>query len=177
MRVLVGPGRFTYDKSTSFYAYQIGAQGQNVAVPNRGKITSTPASVSSFVIQTAAHAWTIKDRMFGMDHIRNVNINGDVPAMRIADDFPLATLWRQHWHLDPAWTQVSGSANGTRLVFAHPSGRRVTITTTGRISAVLRGSTRPVAGWHSPAFGSAVPAYDIVIRSYGRACTTTFRVS
>ncbi|WP_328474178.1 hypothetical protein OHA21_14475 [Actinoplanes sp. NBC_00393] len=177
VRVLVGPGRFSYDLTDRYNAYQLSPKGQNVAIPDKRKVTNAGGSVSAYVVQAPAHAWTIKDRMFGVDHVRNVNVNRDLPAMRVSDNFPAVTLWRQHWHLDPAWKHVSGSVNGTRLVFAHPSGRRVTITTTGRISSFVQGITRPPAGWHFPRFGSRVWAYEIVIRSYGRACTTTFRLS
>jgi hypothetical protein len=176
VRVLVGPGRYTYDATSNYNAYQIGPQGQNVAIPDKGKVTNNSGAVAAYVIQAPAHAWTIKDRMFSLDHVRGINVNRDQPAIRVSDSFPAASLWRQHWHLDPAWKLVSGGSNSTTLVFSHPSGKRLTMTTTGRVSSIVQGITRPPAGWHYPRMGSRVWAYEIVVRSYGRACTTTFTV-
>lgn len=177
VRVLVGPGRFSYDSTNRYNAYQISPQGQNVAIPDKRTAGSGTGSVGASVVQAPAHAWTIRDKVYGIDHSRNVNINRDKRAMVVSDSFPASSLWRQHWHLDPQWKLVSGGANGTKLVFSHPSGRRLTITTTGRVSSVVKGVTWPVAGWHFPKFGSRVWANEIVIRSYGRACTTTFTVT
>jgi hypothetical protein len=84
-------------------------------------------------------------------------------------------VWRQSWHLDPKWTLISSTS--TKLVFSHPSGHRLTVGTTGRVSSVRRGVTRPPQGWHFPAFGSRVQAAEITVRNYGAACTTTFWVS
>jgi len=72
---------------------------------------------------------------------------------------------------------VSGGSNATKLVFAHPSGKRLTITTTGRVSSMVQGITRPPQGWHFPRAGARVWAYEIVIRSYGRSSATTFQLS
>jgi hypothetical protein len=177
VRVLVGPGRFSYDAADRYNAYQIGPQGQNVALPDARAVTNASAAVLASKVQAPAHAWTIKDRMFGIDHTRGINIDRDRRTLVVGDAFPAAALWRQRWHLDPAWRLVSGGANGTKLVFSHPSGRRLTVTTTGRVSSVLRGVTWPPAGWHFPRFRSRVWAPEIVIRSYGRACTTTFTVT
>lgn len=177
VRVLVGPGRFNYDPANNYNAYQISPQGQNVAVPDQGQAGSGTGSVAAATVQAPAHAWQIKSTMFGIAHTRSINVNRDLARIIVSDDFPTASLWRQHWHLDPAWTLTSSSADDTQLVFSHPSGQRLTVTTTGRVSAVLLGQTRPPAGWHFPKFGSRVWAPEIIIRSYGRANTTTFVVS
>ena len=129
------------------------------------------------MVQGPAHAWTIRDKVYGIDHTRNVNINRDVPRIQVTDNFPSAALWRQHWHLDPAWQLTSGGPNSTMLTFRHPSGRTLTMTTTGRVSTVVVGITRPPTGWHFPVFGSRHWAYEIIVRSYGRANTTSFVVS
>ena len=177
VRVLVGPGRFSYDTTNNYNAYQISPQGQNVAIPDKLSAGSGTGWVGAYVVQGPAHAWTMRDKVYGIDHSRNINVKRDTRTMVVSDNFPASSLWRQHWHLDPAWKLVSGGANGTKMVFSHPSGRRLTITTTGRVSSVLQGITRPPAGWHFPKFGSRVWAYEIVLRSYGRACTTTFTVT
>jgi hypothetical protein len=175
VRVLVGPGRFSYDNANNYNAYQKSPAGQNVAIPDAGQPTNGAASVAAATVQAPAHAWSIRDTVYGTSHTRGINVNRDAFRMVVSDAFPNKSLWRQHWHLDPAWTQTSGS--DTQLVFTHPSGRRLTITTTGRVSGVVLGQTRPPMGWHFPTFGVREWAPEIVIRSYGTACTTTFVVS
>lgn len=177
VRVLVGPGRYTSDTTSNYYVYQYGPQGQNVAIPSGRSAGSGSAAVTGSRIRAAAHNWTIKDTVYGISHTRGVSVNRDVPSLTASDTFSGSSVWRQYWHLDPAWTHVSGGKEGTRLVFAHPSGRRLTVTTTGRVSGIARGVTRPAQGWNFPKYNSRYPAYEIVIRSYGGANTTTFTVS
>jgi hypothetical protein len=175
--VLVGPGRFSYDTTDNYHAYQVGPQSHNVAKPDKKQVTNNGGSVAGTLIRAPAHMWTIKDTMFGIAHSRGITVNRDTATMTVSDTFPASSLWRQSWHLDPQWTHVSGGSNSTTLVFSHPTGRRLTITTAGRVSSVLRGVTRPPAGWHFPRQGSRVWAYEIVIRSYGRSSTTSFTIS
>ena len=177
VRVLVGPGRYTSDTTSGYHTYQIGPQGQNVAIPSGRAVGSGAAAVSASRILTASHNWTIKDTVYGIAHTRGVNSNRDVPRLTVSDTFTGSSLWRQYFHLDPAWTHVSGGADDTTLQFAHPSGRRLTVTTSGRVSGVVRGVTKIVQGWNFPRYGSRHPAYQIVIRSYAGASTTVFTVS
>jgi hypothetical protein len=177
VRVLVGPGMFSYDTASNYLAYQRGPQGQNGAVPDKGKPGSGSGAVSASRIRAATHNWTVRDTVFGQVHTRGVTVGRDAPSLVVADTFAKAALWRQSWHLDPQWTLVSAGANSTTLVFQHPSGSRLTVVTTGRVSSVLKGVTRPPAGWHFPAYGSRGPALEFTIRSYGKLCRTTFSVS
>jgi hypothetical protein len=82
------------------------------------------------------------------------------------------TRWRQHWHLDPDRVRLPGAA----LAFRHPSGRRLTVTTTGQVAAVHRGATSGPYGWHFPSFQVREPGYQIMIDNLGNWTTTTFRV-
>lgn len=177
VRVLVGPGRFNYDGTNNYNLYQRSPSSHNVALPDSGKVTDAGGKVTASVIQGPAHAWTVQDTMFGMAHTRGVNVNRDTRTMKVTDTFPSKSLWRQSFHLAPEWTLVSAPSNATKMVFAHPSGRVLTITTTGRLSSVVQGITRPPQGWHFPEFGSRVWAYEIVIRSFGRSSVTGFAVS
>jgi hypothetical protein len=175
VRVLVGPGRFNYDGANNYNIYQLSPQGQNVAIPDTGTAGTGAASVAAGVVQAPAHGWQIRDTVYGTAHTRGINVNRDARRIQVSDSFPNKSLWRQHWHLDPAWTLVSSAS--TQLVFSHPAGRRLTVTTTGRVSGVILGQTRPPAGWHFPRFGVREWAAEIIIRSYGTACTTTFVVT
>jgi hypothetical protein len=177
VRVLVGPGLFTYDATSNYNSYGIGPVGQNVAIPDGGVAGAGTGAVSAYTIQAAAHAWSLTDTVYGESHTRGVNVNRDTPRMLVSDSFPSSTVWRQHWHLDPQWTLVSGGPNDTTLVFSHPSGKKLTVTTTGRVSGIQQGITNPPAGWHFPDFQVRVWAPEITIRNYGTACTTTFQVS
>jgi hypothetical protein len=176
VRVLVGPGRYTSDLTSAFYAYQVGPSGQNTAIPSGRAAGDGAAAVTASRLRSAAHNWTINDKVYGIAHTRGVYATRDVPSLTVSDVFAGNPRWRQYWHLDQAWTHVSGGADGNRLVFAHPTGRRLTITTTGLVSGVVRGVKQPVQGYNFPAYGIRYPAYEISIRSYGRA-STTFVVS
>lgn len=177
-RVLVGPGKFTYDKSSPWYVWQVGAASHNVAIPNGGVVRSGKTGrVTASRVQAPAHSWTLVDDIYNTPHTRNVNVNRDLHRMVVTDVFPKSTMWRQHWHLDPGWTLVSGKTNGTTVTFKHTSGRQLTVTTTGRVSGIVKGTTNPINGWHFPAFGTRTQAVDLIIRSYGRGATaTTFTV-
>ena len=166
VRVLVGPGRFSYDRDNALHAHQISPQSHNVARPDGRYVRTT----SSSVVRNAAHTWTVRDKAFGIPHTRTVEVEHDAPSVRVKDSFSGSDLWRQWWHLDPQWTLASGEAGSTRLVFTHPAGRRLTVTTTGRVSSIVK-------GWHFPAFGQRRSAPEIVIHSQGGALETTFVVS
>jgi hypothetical protein len=175
VRVLVGPGVYNYNTNDNYHAWQITPSAQNVAIPDQGKIRNVAAAVSGATVQTPAHAWSITDKVFGVTHRRNVNVNRDAHRMIVADAFDNARTWRQSWHLDPGWTPATRSA--TKLTFKDPSGRKLTVTTSGRVSSVIKGRTRPPRGWHFPDFGQRLQAYEITVRNFGKRCTTTFVVS
>ncbi|MCW2141742.1 hypothetical protein BXY51_006328 [Actinoplanes cyaneus] len=177
-RVLVGPGKYTYDKNSPWYVYMISPASHNVAIPNGGAVKSgRTAKVKSAKVQTAAHSWTIVDDIYNTPHTRIVNVNRDARRLQVSDLFPKSTLWRQHWHLAPGWRLTSGKVGGTKMTFTNPAGRKLTVTTTGRIGGLVKGQTRPIQGWHFATFGSRTQAIDLVIRSYGRKATvTTFTV-
>jgi hypothetical protein len=180
VRVLVGPGKFSYDKTSNYNAYQISPQGHNVPIPNAGRAGNGLSSVSASLVQSSAHAWNVKDTVYGtggLAHSRNVNVNRTSSRMTITDKFPNTYLWRQHWHLDSEWKLVSGGANSKTLVFSHPSGRKLTVTTTGAVSIVSKGVSRPPAGWHFPEFGEREAANEILMRANAKTFTTTFTVS
>jgi hypothetical protein len=174
VRVLVGPGAFTYDDTSNYKLYQINPQGQNVAIPSGGKLGNGAATATS-VIRGPNHRYSVSDTVYGLGHSRGVIVDRDLRHMVVSDAFTGASVWRQSWHLDPQWALVA--QNSTSIIFSHPSGRRLTVTTTGRVSGVVQGITRPPAGWHFPTFGSRVWANEITIRNYGTACTTTFTVN
>jgi hypothetical protein len=174
VRVLVGPGGFSYEATSGYAQYQKNPQGQNVAVP-AGAEAGTGASTASAVIQAADHRYAVQDTVYGVPHVRDVVVYRDAPHIVVSDSFRSVATWQQYWHLDPQWTLVSSA--GTRLTFSHPSGRRLTVTTTGRLSSVNQGVTRPPAGWHFPSWGVRVGANEVVIRNNGKACTTTFSVT
>lgn len=176
VRVLVGPGVFGYG-SSRYAIWQATPVAHNVAVPVTGAYRDTgTATVASEVVQAPAHAWLMKDTLYPSPHSRGVNVNGTTRTLRVVDGYG-GVAFRQTWHLDPAWQLVSAPLNGQRLVFRHPSGRRLTVTTTGRLSGVRRGATSPVMGWGFPSLGTRVPAYQITLRSVLPTVTTRFVVT
>jgi hypothetical protein len=172
-RVLVGPGRFSYDKTQPWYAWQLSPVAHNAAVPVAGAFTGTaPVTVTGNTIQATGHAWAVLDRQYPMAHTRTLNVFPGSTQLRVADSFAGAAAFRQYWHLDPSWTLVLAPVNGQRMVFRNARGQELMVVTTGRLSSVQRGSTRPVAGWNFPAELHRVPACQLTIRSVGTAVTT-----
>jgi hypothetical protein len=113
-------------------------------------------------------------RLFGLRHVRGYTILRDARQLTVKDTYEGRAAFRQYWHLDPSWTLRSVSRDGKRLRFASPGGT-VNVTTTG-VATVLRGVTRPIAGWNFPDGNSRVPANEIQVRAAGTA-TTTFVLS
>lgn len=176
VRVLVGPGLYTYNTEDKFQEYGNGPAGQNVAIPDDGR----PGSKAAKVIesgQNATTAWCkVSDRVYGMRHTRDIEVRDDLARMKVADSFPNRSSWRQVWHLDPQWTIVS--ATNKTAVFSHPSGRRLTVSTTGRISEIFRADeSGSPHGWHFPAPSVKRPAAEIVIRNVGSDSSTIFKIS
>lgn len=176
-RVLVGPGRYDYSGS-GWDLWRTAARSHNVAIPVTGTFApKAPAALTGATIQAPARAYRVVDSLYGRTHTRDVNLFNATHRLVVRDAFAGGTASRQYWHLDPSWRLVSAPANGTVLVFKTASGRKLTLRTTGRLSGIYRGSTRPIAGWNFPTYGGRVPAIEIVLRSYGTSITTSFTVS
>jgi len=177
IRVLVGPGRYDYTNS-AWDLWRTSPRAQNVALPATGTFApKAPAAITGETIQAPARAYRVVDSLYGRTHTRDVSLFNATHRLVVRDVFSGGIASRQYWHLDPSWRLVSAPANGTVLVFTTASGRRLTIRTTGRLSGIYRGSTRPIAGWNFPVYGSRVPAIQIVLRSYGTSLTTSFTVT
>lgn len=171
VRVLVGAGRFDYDARSPWNAYQLSAAAQNTAVSTTGRLnTRATVSLASSKVQSRAHAWLLRDSLYGRAHSRDVNVNAATRTMRVTDTFAGSAAFLQNWTLDPAWRLKRSSA--TSLTFTHPSGRTLTVSTTGRVSALPHGLTRPIAGWHFPTFRSRQQAYTIIIRGSAKVVTS-----
>ncbi|GLZ00123.1 hypothetical protein [Actinoplanes sp. NBRC 103695] len=172
VRVLVGPGRFSYDRNNRFSLYQTRPDAQNVAVPAGGAVRGGTSAITSTFAATS-HVFVVRDTVYGKVHTRGVTVNATIARMVVSDSFRGVGRWRQHWHLDPDWVRLPGAA----LAFRHPAGRRLTVTTTGRVTAVPRGSPAGPAGWHFPRFQVREAAYQIMVDNVGAWTTTTFRVT
>jgi hypothetical protein len=176
-RVLVGPGRFNYG-TTAMGTWRLAPIAHNMAIPLTGYYSDrASASLTGYTIQAQAHAYRIVDSLYGRTHTRDVDFLHATHRLVVRDAFAGGASFRQYWHLDPAWRLVSAPVNGTVMVFRTATGRVLRITTTGRLSGVVRGSTSPVAGWNFPSQGVRYPAYQISIRSQGTSVTTTFTLS
>ncbi|MFG1603440.1 hypothetical protein [Actinoplanes sp. NPDC049265] len=173
VRVLVGPGRYSYDRTVPYTLYQTRPDGQNVAVPSGGAVVRGGRSTITSTFEPTRHVFVVRDTVYGRAHTRGVTTNATIARMVVSDSFAGSGRWRQHWHLDPAWVRRPGPA----LTFRHPGGRLLTVTTTGRVAAVLRGATTGPYGWHFPSFQVREPGYQIMVDNVGRWTTTTFRVS
>ncbi|HVN13377.1 MAG TPA: hypothetical protein VMT69_14880 [Kineosporiaceae bacterium] len=174
-RVLVGPGRAPYDPAGNYKAWATSAPSHNVATVDRKALdTKAWVAVTAATFRASWHAWTSVDTLFGVRHTRWYGVVRDTRTLTVKDTLDGGAAFHQFWHLDPGWTLVSRSGDGKRLTF-RAGIRTLTVTTTGSTS-VLRGATRPVAGWNFPDGRTRVQAYEIHVGAVGTA-TTTFQVT
>ncbi len=153
-----------------------GASSHNVAAVDGRRLTASAAvsRVSSTTSRTSVHTWSTADQLYGIKHTRSYAIYRSPRTVTVKDTFAGRVRIHQFWHLDPSWTPASRSTDGRRMTF-RSGARTLTVTTTGS-TTVLRGVSRPIAGWNSPDGSTRVPAVEIQVRATGTA-TTTFTVT
>jgi hypothetical protein len=174
-RVLVNPGKAVYDIYGNYRAWATNAASHNVAKADGHALnTSDPVYLTASTIRSSWHAWTTVDLLFGVRHTRQYAIFRDARTLTVKDTYDGKPAFHQFWHLDPGWALSARSSDGKRLTFKAGI-RTVTVTTSGSTS-VLRGISRPIAGWNFPNRSTRVPAYEIQVRARGTA-TTTFKVT
>ncbi|WP_226344373.1 heparinase II/III domain-containing protein [Agilicoccus flavus] len=175
-RVLVGTGYGANDPRSPYVTYQKSVAANNVAVPDRRRYdTRATAAVTATSLRRGTRTWVLADRAHGLAHKRTVAVTDATRTVSVSDAFARGAA-TQYWHLGPEWQAVSLRAGRTTMSFRHPDGRTLTIRTTGRLASAVRGATRPVAGWHFPAFGQRVPNWELRIRWTAGTATTTFQV-
>ncbi|NHC14271.1 heparinase II/III domain-containing protein [Motilibacter deserti] len=175
VRVVVDPGYYAYDPESRFFDYQEAPEAHNVSRPATGALAvDKHVRLVSVKAQSTAHAFKISDSLFGRSHTRTVNVNSRTRTLRVADTYAGKGQQLQFWHLHEAWTLTRRSPG--RLVFRHPAGRTLTLTTTGAVSAVRRGSSAPVAGWVFPHRHDSEPASQVTLRATGSVLRTTLTV-
>jgi hypothetical protein len=171
LRVLVGPGKGPFDPAVGYRAWSAGAAAHNVStVDGRALDPRAWVTVKASTMGARTHTWATQDRLFGLGHIRTYAILHETRTLTVKDTYEGKAAFRQHWHLDPRWALTSRSRDGKRLRFTSPAGT-LTVTTTG-VATVLRGGTRPVAGWNFPGGSTRVPAAEIQVKAAGTATTT-----
>jgi hypothetical protein len=170
-RVLVGPGTGTYDRAGNYKAWTSGAPSHNVATVDGRQLTTRPSvSLTASTVRAPAHAWATQDQLFGVRHLRQYTVVHDGRRLVVKDTYAARTSFHQFWHLDPSWVLRHAARDGRSLRFVSGS-RTLAVTTTG-VARVVRGSTRPVAGWNFPGGGKRVAADEIQVRASGTAATT-----
>lgn len=174
VRVLVGAGRHSYNKDDPFRTFQMTAQAENTAVPaNTYFDDDARADVASARFARDKHTVTVRDQLYHVPHTRTIEV--EPGSMTVADHFDVAPSWQQSWHLDPKWKMSESSV--TRMVFRHPAGRTLTVTTTGRFTNLQRGVTgTETAGWHFPRAGVKEANYQITVTNNGNQSTTRFQI-
>ncbi len=172
LRVLVNPGGAPYDSKNVYRTYALSPRSHNVAYPDRGTFTGSPARFVSTVQKASWHTWNFTDAQFGVTHARQISVIRDTRKLVVKDTIA-RRAFRQYWHLDPRWAYRGRSRTGHSLWFTSGS-HRLVVTTSG-VGSVVAGATRPFAGWNFPTSTTRVKAAEIVVRATSTA-TTTFTV-
>lgn len=179
-RVLVEPGSFGSDPADPYVSYQGWLNAQNHAIPARLAFRNVNVQRASSVVYSTQHAQTFTDQQWGptRPHTRWVAVYNTDHRLLVRDTFPndgalslTDNTISQYFHLDPTWTLTASAAKTAD--FRSASGRLLHMTTTGSISSMLRGQTRPPAGWHFPSTGVRLWSYEIRIIQSGESDGTT----
>ncbi|WP_328474606.1 hypothetical protein OHA21_15640 [Actinoplanes sp. NBC_00393] len=173
VRVIVGTGRYSYNTRDEKARYRLTPESQNVAAPAGATVAAGSTSTVTSDFEGPRHRIRVNDTVYGMPHQRAITVSPRQARMTVADSFTGAPAWSQHWHLDPGWIRISGTLN-----FRHPSGRHLTVRTTGRVSEVRHGDRNSPYGWIFPRAGHQVAAYQLKIDAVtGGPVRTTFQLS
>jgi hypothetical protein len=162
--VLVDPGSYSYDRTDPLVAWQSSAAAHNVAVPRGVNASSLGAPVVSQTRSGRTDRIVVKNGTWR----RAVTVTAvvDDAAHRLTLTSSVAAGFATHLHLAPAWTYHH--VRGRTWVFVSAT-RVLTITSTTPVASarVLRGSSSPVGGWVFPAFGTQLPAAELVVSATG----------
>ncbi|MFI1995967.1 hypothetical protein [Actinoplanes sp. NPDC020271] len=177
-RVLVGLGRYGYDTTDPLCNYRREPSSQNVASPPDPHIKGGRTSTIDTEFGKTRHNLAVTDDVYGPLHRRRIMVDQKRPALAVTDAFGDVPEWSQNWHLDPAWKLVSGKVGDANLTFRHPSGRILTVSTSGRVSGIWIGDKSLPYGWVFPEAGKKIAAYQLSVKSPdGAPVATTFRVT
>jgi hypothetical protein len=175
VRVLVNPGRAPYDPAGNYKAWAASPSSHNVATADGRTYNDAGGSTVTWSNSKASwQSWSITDKLYGLTHVRTTSVLRDTRSLVATDTYAGGAAFHQFWHLDPSWVLTSRNTAGTKLTFK--SGAHTLTVTTGGTATVLRGVTRPVAGWNFPADATRVDAAQIQVAAKGTV-TTTFVVS
>jgi hypothetical protein len=86
-RVLVGPGKGTYDPAGNYQSWARNAPSHNVAMADRRTLdTRAWASVTSSTVRASWHAWNTVDLLFGVRHTRWYGVR-DTRTLTVQDTY------------------------------------------------------------------------------------------
>jgi hypothetical protein len=170
-RILVNPGKAPYDPAGNYRSWARWPSAHNVATLDGHTFRDEPVTMSASTIRADWHHWRTTDAFYGVTHVRQYSVAGYAHQLVVRDTYPSSAGFRQFWHLDPAWQLVARSSDRKRLTFK-AGVNTLGVVTTG-VASVVRGSTRPVAGWTFPDGASRISACEIQI-SASTTATTTF---
>jgi hypothetical protein len=181
--VLVHPGYYSYATSRrwgctgadALGCYARGPLGANVAYPTAHGALAAPSSspLISMTRTGKVDSLVLVDNTFTTPIRRTLRIDDAHHAVTVTDTSSVSLT--QRFHLDRAW--VFASRTNRSLSFRNGA-RRLTVSVASRGIAlnVFRGSTRNLAGWYFPSYGTAVSSYEVVV-SGGRSVASTLTVS
>jgi Heparinase II/III-like protein/Alginate lyase len=169
LRILVNPGRALYDSQNVYRTYAASAGSHNVAVPDKRAIdTAAGAKLVSTVQKAAWHTWNFTDMLYGVRHDRQLSVLRDLRRL-VCTDTVSGRVFRQYWHLDPAWSYVGRSTSGHTMWFT-AGGHKLKVSSSAVLTRFRR-STSPVAGWHFPTASTAVGASEVQVKATSTAKT------
>lgn len=176
-RVLVGSGYYGYDWNDPFAFWARQAPSANLAVP---VATPTPngnrLSAVAHTARAGRHNWTLRGNIYPRTYTRTVDVNDPGRTLTVTDAFSGRGAADQYWHLDPSWQVVSAPRNSKVARFRNDKGQTLTLTSSAPLAQVIKGGTRPVAGWHFPSNNERVEAWQIRVRWNSGTIRTTLTV-
>jgi hypothetical protein len=106
--------------------------------------------------------------LYWVRHDRQISVLRDTRIL-VCTDTVSGRVFRQYWHLDPAWIYAGRSANGRTMWFTAGS-HKLKVSSTAPLSRFRR-STSPVAGWNFPTASTVVGASELQVKATSTAKT------
>ncbi len=170
-RLLVDPGKFTYNRN-AWRTFATGRSAHNVVTVDGVKFRNSPTTLVASRISARVVDTTIANDGYPGVHLqRRAIFSRRLGFVIVEDRLRSATphTYRQLWHLpEDAAPRVAGSTVTTTRTRANLLIQELK----GGTSTVVMGTTSPIQGWISYAFGTWVPAPVVEVTK--RASSTRF---
>jgi hypothetical protein len=144
--VLVDPGTATYVAGAT-HDWTEGTASHSVPlVSHRSFRESAPIALAATALRGTRHTVVLRGSPYGLPQTRSIAVDSAGNAMTVRDTVRAGTL-AQVFQLDTRWLPVRVDGGGRRAVLVDATGATLVVTTSGRITTLVRGRPGLAGGW------------------------------